>query len=797
MASDSLQSAITNLVTIMVNKLMTLVALHDSSANAHSDIRTEVNSKASNTHVHGNIKNDGSVGTAANKPLITTTNGLVQAGSFEGTASNIKMNGSANVGVRNTFARADHVHPTDTTRASTALATKTNHGLLSKEDKTIIDELPLTYATQDQVDGIIAGNVDLTGYIKRREIVDNITSTNATAPLSAKQGKELKTLIDGKANSTHYHKYIDVGMATSSDNISYTASITGVQYSHGILVAILNNKSGDIQAGATLNINGLGAKPIYYKNQTIKAGQFKYRSLSLFMYVTWNAFNGGNGAWIMLDDLDTDTNTTYTASTLKDPTAHNQAISTAANATQTAINTALDTKLASHGHGQITKDGKIGTASGKPIITTSNGVLSAGSFGSAAGTFCAGDDYRLSNARAPTAHTHSKSNITDFSHAHGSLTYEGKINADTSTVSKVAVTDGNTFLKTISKVPFANLNISKANITGLGIPGDAETATNIKMNGAVSAGSRSTYARGDHVHPTDTSRAPASHPHGKITTAGAVGTTANKPLITTKDGVIDAGSFEDTASNIQKDGTASSGVRNTFARGDHRHPTDDSRAPKDHATNATTYGASSNTLYGHSMASSTTPKMNGTATVGSETAKFARGDHIHPTDTTRAPNNHAVNAATYGLGTSDVYGHLKVSDSYTSSAGAASASVAASSKAVNDAYKAITSRNDANNAPSVKTLRNGWAGTVSTFVKNGWCIVFFENLKNANTHSSPIQICDSGYTNATGLNIYSFYDAMGAANFGVYVRVNGMGVIEGRCFTANHPVSGHIVFPIS
>lgn len=35
-------------------------------------------------------------------------------------------------------------------------------------------------------------------------------------------------------------------------------------------------------------------------------------------------------------------------------------------------------------------------------------------------------------------------------------------------------------------------------------------------------------------------------------------------------------------------------------------------------------------------ASTTTPKMDGTATVGTETA-FARGDHVHPTDTSRAP----------------------------------------------------------------------------------------------------------------------------------------------------------------
>lgn len=35
-------------------------------------------------------------------------------------------------------------------------------------------------------------------------------------------------------------------------------------------------------------------------------------------------------------------------------------------------------------------------------------------------------------------------------------------------------------------------------------------------------------------------------------------------------------------------------------------------------------------------ATATTPKMDGTATVGSETA-YAKGDHVHPTDTSRAP----------------------------------------------------------------------------------------------------------------------------------------------------------------
>ncbi len=41
-------------------------------------------------------------------------------------------------------------------------------------------------------------------------------------------------------------------------------------------------------------------------------------------------------------------------------------------------------------------------------------------------------------------------------------------------------------------------------------------------------------------------------------------------------------------------------------------------------------------------ASNTTPKMDGTAAVGTE-AKFARGDHVHPSDTTRVPKTTTIN----------------------------------------------------------------------------------------------------------------------------------------------------------
>lgn len=46
-----------------------------------------------------------------------------------------------------TYARGDHVHPTDETRASTAVATTTVNGLMSASDKVKLDGLQnVTYS---------------------------------------------------------------------------------------------------------------------------------------------------------------------------------------------------------------------------------------------------------------------------------------------------------------------------------------------------------------------------------------------------------------------------------------------------------------------------------------------------------------------------------------------------------------------------------------------------------------------------------------------------------------------------
>jgi hypothetical protein len=58
----------------------------------------------------------------------------------------------------------------------------------------------------------------------------------------------------------------------------------------------------------------------------------------------------------------------------------------------------------SHTHGNLTNAGAIGTTANLPLKTGTNGVIEAGSFSNTAGSFCEGNDARLSDARAATAH---------------------------------------------------------------------------------------------------------------------------------------------------------------------------------------------------------------------------------------------------------------------------------------------------------------------------------------------------------------------------------------------------------
>lgn len=147
-----------------------------------------------------------------------------------------------------------------------------------------------------------------------------------------------------------------------------------------------------------------------------------------------------------------------------------------------------------------------------------------------------------------------------------------------------------------------------------------------KMDGTAAFGTSSKVARADHVHPTDTTRA------AQASLDSHTGDTTVHITATERTNWNAAKTHADSAhapSNAQVNVIESIKVNGTAQTITSKAV--DITVP----TKASDIGAASSSHGTHVTWSTTTPKANGTAAVGSET-KVARGDHVHPTDTTRA-----------------------------------------------------------------------------------------------------------------------------------------------------------------
>lgn len=92
---------------------------------------------------------------------------------------------------------------------------------------------------------------------------------------------------------------------------------------------------------------------------------------------------------------------------------------------------------------------------------------------------------------------------------------------------------------------------------------------------------------------------------------------------------------------------------------------------------------------------------------------------------TATPTSHASTATTYGAATASNYGHVKLSDNYTSSAGAAASGIGASSAAVYNAYNTLNT----NKAHVVRKSGSTTSTTnisMRTVVAGALCVAVFE-----------------------------------------------------------------------
>lgn len=120
----------------------------------------------------------------------------------------------------------------------------------------------------------------------------------------------------------------------------------------------------------------------------------------------------------------------------------------------------------------------------------------------------------------------------------------------------------------------ANTNTTQLATTAFVI-GQAASTTPV-ANGTAAVGTSLTYARADHVHPTDTTRAPLASPTFTGVPAGpTAAVNTNTTQLATTAFVVGQAATTAPAAN----GTVAVGTSLTYARADHVHPTDTTRAP--------------------------------------------------------------------------------------------------------------------------------------------------------------------------------------------------------------------------
>ena len=101
-----------------------------------------------------------------------------------------------------------------------------NNGTLSNDtstvNKVVVTDSSNVIKTINKLPSDSITHQDISGKINYTDIQDNLTSTSTNKPLSANQGKELKSLVDGKSSNTHNHGNInnDGTITTVTTNVN-------------------------------------------------------------------------------------------------------------------------------------------------------------------------------------------------------------------------------------------------------------------------------------------------------------------------------------------------------------------------------------------------------------------------------------------------------------------------------------------------------------------------------------------------------------------------------------------------
>lgn len=266
----------------LVNRMNSIISSHNTNSNAHSEL---FNDKIDKSDIDIDLSPT-SPNPVSNSAITQAINSLPGTGDIptgSTTATDIQMDGPRSAGLSEKFARADHVHPTDSSRA----ASDHTHGYITNDGKIegslISNENNTPVINQQGASGTL-GQISKgyipTQYTKEYQALSNIVSTvNPTQ-------KEINTAIN-----TKFGQLDNVATSGSYNDLSDTPtySFTEITPSSDVFKSYAFTKNGT-QVGSTINIP---------KDYLVKSGSVKTAGATLTSAES-NAGVGKNEKYISL-----------------------------------------------------------------------------------------------------------------------------------------------------------------------------------------------------------------------------------------------------------------------------------------------------------------------------------------------------------------------------------------------------------------------------------------------------------------------------------------------------------------
>ena len=573
----------------------------------HSHVKADITdfpaTMPPSSHTHGNITNDGKVGTTTDQVLVTTTGGLVTTASRSGIDS------------RATFPATAHTHDDryyTETETNTLLGGKANtsHTHSSADVTGLQDALNAKLSTS--LKGAINGLAELgaDGKVPAAQLpsyVDDVLEYANLAGFPA-TGETGKIYVDLDTNKTY--RWSGTAYVVISETLALgSTSSTAHRGDHGS-TAYTHSQVTDGSNPHNTTFANLASKPTTISGYGITNAMttsHPANSITALKIADWdNAYAWGDHAAVgyltSVPVTSVNTKTGVVSLTYDDvgasPAGHSHS--------WTAITDKPTTFTpSSHVHGNITNDGKIGTTTNLVVTTTTGGLLTTSSrsgidsrstfppsshthlwaditdkpstFTPSAHTHAYADLTGIPSTFTPSAHTHAYADLTGIpstftpsAHGHGNITNAGAIGVTNdlvvvtgtsgvlTTASRNGIDSRASFPPSTHDHTFASLTAKPSTISGYGITDaytktETDTAISTAVSGVIDA------APGTLDTLNELAAALGDDPNFATSVATSISTKANNSV------TISAGSGLSGGGNLTTDRTISHADTSTQA----------------------------------------------------------------------------------------------------------------------------------------------------------------------------------------------------------------------------------------